>query len=94
MAWVRWFGRGFFWLLVFVAVLYVGDFCVWRLRVAAGGGIGHVTVGLLQVATMKGNKEEFFPDGQSVVDCSKSLFPQTGAGPCWYVETHRTVYER
>ena len=94
MAWARFFGMGVFWLLVVVATLYIGDWAVWRIRVAGGGGVEHVTVGLMQVASLKGNKEEFYPDGTEVVDCSKSLFPQTGAGPCWYVQTHRTVYER
>ena len=94
MAWARFFGKGAFWLLVFVAALYIGDWGVWRIRVAAGGGVGHVTVGLLQVATLKGNKEEYYPDGTEVVDCSKSIFPQTGAGACWWVESHKTVFER
>jgi len=94
MAWLRFFGIGAFWLLVGVALLYIGDFAVWRIRVAAGGGVDHVTVGLLQVATLKGNKEEYYPDGTEVVDCSKSLFPQTGAGACWWVESHKTVFER
>ena len=94
MAWARFFGKGVFWLLVFVAALYIGDWAVWRARVAAGGGLDHVTVGLLQVATLKGNKEEYYPDGTEVVDCSKSIFPQTGAGACWWVESHKTVFER
>ena len=94
MAWVRFFGRGLFWLVAAMSLTYVGDWAVWRVRVARGGGIGHVTVGLLQVASLKGNKEEFYPDGTEVVDCSVSLFPQTGAGACWWVESHRTVYER
>ncbi len=81
-------------LLAAVALLYLGDWAVWRIRVADGGGMGSVTVGLLQVAEMKGNKEEYFPDGTEVVQCSKSLFPQAGAGACWWVEGHRTVYER
>jgi hypothetical protein len=91
---MRFFGRGLFWLLVFVALVYIGDFAVWRIRVATGGGIGHVTVGMLQVANLKGNKQEFYPDGTEVVDCSQSLFPQTGAGACWWVQGHRTVIER
>ena len=94
MPWLRFFGIGAFWLLVGVAALYVGDFAVWRIRVASGGGSDHVTVGLMQVATLKGNKEEYYPDGTEVVDCSKSLFPQTGAGACWWVESHKTVFER
>jgi hypothetical protein len=94
VAWSRFFGRILLWLLVAAAVVYVGDWAVWRVRVARGGGIGHVTVGLLQVVPIKGNKEEYFPDGTEVVDCSQSIFPQTGAGACWWVQTHRTVYER
>jgi hypothetical protein len=81
-------------LLAAVMLLYIGDWAVWRARVARGGGMGSVEVGLLQVASMKGNKEEYFPDGTEVVQCSKSLFPQSGAGACWWVEQHRTVFER
>ncbi len=93
-AWTKFFGRILLGLLVGVALVYVVDWAIWRVRVARGGGIGHVTVGMLQVASMKGNKEEYFPDGTEVVDCSQSIFPQTGAGACWWVETHRTVFER
>jgi hypothetical protein len=82
------------WALAAAAALYLIDFAVWRVRVASGGGMGSVTVGMMQVAAMKGNKEEYFPDGTEVVQCSKSLFPQAGAGACWWVEQHRTVFER
>jgi hypothetical protein len=82
------------WLLASVALVYLCDWGIWRGRVASGGGMGKVTVGMLQVVQMKGNKEEWLPDGQQVVDCSKSLFPQAGAGACWWVEQHRTVFER
>jgi hypothetical protein len=89
----RFVAKVMLYLLAALALVYIGDFAIWRIRVAGGGGIGNVTVGLLQVAQMKGNKEEYFPDGTEVVECSKSLFPQTGAGPCWWVESHRTVFE-
>jgi hypothetical protein len=82
------------WLLGAAAAIYLGDYAVWRVRVAGGGGMGQVTVGMLQVAEMKGNKEEYFPDGQQVMPCSKSLFPQSGAGACWWLQRHRTVLER
>ncbi len=82
------------WVVAASALVYVGDWGIWRVRVASGGGVGNVTVGMMQVASMKGNKEEYFPDGTEVVHCSKSLLPQTGAGPCWWVEQHRTVFER
>ena len=91
---VRILARLVMWVLVALAIAYIGDWAVWRLRVASGGGMGNVTVGMMQVAAMKGNKEEYFPDGSEVVQCSKSLFPQAGAGACWWVEQHRTVFER
>jgi hypothetical protein len=94
MAWARFFGRCAFWLAAFVALAYLSDLVIWRIRVAAGGGIGHVTMGLMQVAPLKGNKEEYYYDGTKVVDCSQSLFPQTGAGPCWWVQQHRVEFER
>jgi hypothetical protein len=90
----RFVARMMVYLLAAVALVYIGDWAIWRMRVAAGGGMGSVTVGLLQVAEMKGNKEEYFPDGTEVVQCSKSLFPQSGAGACWWLEGHRTIYER
>ena len=82
------------WLLAAAALLFLCDFAVWRIRVASGGGMGSVKVGMLQVVPMKGNKEEWLPDGEQMVDCSKSVFPQAGAGACWWVERHRTVFER
>ena len=91
---VRFVANAMFWLAATVALLYVGDWAVWKVRTMKGGGVGTVTVGVLQVASMKGNKEEFFPNGTEDVQCSKSLFPQTGAGPCWWVEQHKTVFER
>jgi hypothetical protein len=91
---VRMVANATIFLLAAVMLLYIGDWAVWRVRVAHGGGMGSVKVGILQVAEMKGNKEEYFPDGQEVVQCSKSLFPQSGAGACWWVEQHRTVFEQ
>ena len=90
----KFIAKGLVWLLAFAAFIYVMDFIVWRVEVAAGGGTASVTVGRMQVAEMKGNKEEFFPDGEEVVTCSESIFPQTGAGACWWVRRHRTIFER
>jgi len=90
----RLLAKAMVYVLAAVALGYMLDWAVWRVRVARGGGMGTVEVGLLQVATLKGNKEEYYPDGTEVVGCSKSLFPQAGAGACWWVERHRTVFER
>ncbi len=81
-------------LLVAAAVVWFGDWAVWRVRVARGGGMATVQVNRVIVAPLKGNKEEYYADGTTVVDCSLSLLPQTGAGACWWVRGHRTVYEK
>jgi hypothetical protein len=56
--------------------------------------MGTVQVERIVVAPLKGNKEEYYPDGSEQADCSKSLFPQAGSGTCWWLEGHRTVEER
>jgi hypothetical protein len=81
-------------LLVMAVLVYLGDWAVWRVRVAMGGGMGTAQVSRFVVAPLKGNKEEYYFDGMAVVDCSRSLFPQAGSGACWWVERHRVVYER
>jgi hypothetical protein len=77
-----------------LSVLYVGDWAVWRVRVARGGGMGKVTVNTILVTELKGNKEEYDWDGTADVDCSRSLFPQAGSGACWWLARHNAVFER
>ncbi len=80
-------------LLLIAALAYPLDFAVWRMRVASGGGMGSVAVERFTVADLKGGKEEYFPNGTTMVACSKSLYPQEGHNPCWWVERHREVEE-
>jgi len=81
--------------LIFAAALvYLGDWAVWRIRVARGGGMGTVTISRMVVAPLKGNKEAYYYDGTGKVDCSRSLFPQAGSGACWWVERHKFVFDR
>lgn len=87
-------GRVVVGLIGTLAILYVGDFAVWRTRVAMGGGMGTVSVGTLIVTPLKGNKEEYDWAGTSTVDCSQSIFPQAGNGACWWLKRHPVVYER
>lgn len=77
-----------------LAVLYAGDWAVWRARVAVGGGMGTVSVGTLIVTPLKGNKEEYDWGGTSDVDCSRSVFPHAGSGACWWLRRHSVIYER
>jgi hypothetical protein len=81
-------------LAIFFVVMFVVDWAVWRVRVARGGGMGSVNVTNFQVASLKGGKEEYYPDGQGPVACSQSLFPQGGTKPCWYMVKHPVVFER
>jgi len=81
-------------LVVAAAVLYLGDWAVWRVRVGMGGGMGKATVSRFVVAPLKGNKEEYYYQGTADVDCSQSLFPQAGSGACWWLKGHAVIWER
>lgn len=81
-------------LIVALAALYVGDCAVWRVRMAMGAGMGKVTVANMTSVPLKNNKEEYFWNGNSEVDCSRSFFPQAGAGACWWLTRHKVVYEQ
>ena len=87
----RWVLRGVLGCLVTAAVLYLGDLGVWWVR---GRPVGTVTVTRIVVAPLKGNKEEYYPDGTEDVSCSVSLFQQAGQGACWWLKGHRQVEER
>jgi hypothetical protein len=76
------------------ALVYFGDWAVWRARVAMGAGMGKATVSRFVVAPLKGNKEEYYFDGKIVVDCSKSMFPQGPNGACWWVLRNPGVFQR
>ena len=81
-------------LVAAAVLLYPADWAVWRIRVALGGGMGTVHVAHFTVAELKGNKEEYYPEGTAVVECSRSLFPQGGQQACWWLERHATAIER
>ena len=87
-------GRTLLGLLMAASVVYLGDWAVWRVRAALGGGMGNVTVSRIQVAALKGNKEEYYTDGSGDVDCSRSIFPQAGVGACWWLRRHPVLFER
>jgi hypothetical protein len=87
-------GRLLLLLLIAAAALFAGDWAVWRIRVARGGGMGQLQVSRIQVAPLKGNKEEYYSDGAAEVDCSRSIFPQAGAGACWWLARHNVIFER
>ena len=81
-------------LVVAGAGFYAGDWAVWRVRVARGGGMGSVTVSEMQVASLKGNKEEYYPVGTADVPCSVSVFGHVEGGACWWLRRHAEVVLR
>ena len=81
-------------LLLAAVLAYPLDWAIWRLRVALGGGMGTAQVSRFTVAELKGGKEDYYFEGTTTVDCSRSLFPEAGSGACWWVERHREVIER
>jgi hypothetical protein len=85
-------------ILAAIAVVWVGDWAVWQVRTVRGKGYSTVNVGQFVVAPLKGNKEEYYPDGWIDVRCSNSLFPegfpQSVNQPCWWLRRHPVVFER
>jgi hypothetical protein len=92
--WLRLAGRVGLWLVLAVLVAYPVDWAVWRVRVAHGGGMGQVEMGQVIAAELKDNKEEYYGQGTSLVDCSRTLYPQGGYGACWWMERHNDVVTR
>lgn len=82
-------------LLLIAGVAYLLDFAIWRTRVASShdgrGGMGTVEVRQVVSANMKGNKEDYYFNGVTTIDCTQSLFPQGGNNPCWWQERHPEV---
>lgn len=90
----RWLVRGAITLLIAAMLLFVFDFVVWRIRVAAGGGMGQVDVTQMTAAELKGNKDAYFLDGTVTQACSRSIFPQGGTDPCWWLRRHTQVIQQ
>jgi hypothetical protein len=86
------------WLLVVAGAIWASDWILWQGRAIAGGGYGIVSVDRFVVASLKGNKEEYYPDGRVEVRCTRSLLPeglpQPGGKPCWWVERNPVYFDR
>ena len=75
-------------LLGAALVLYPLDWAVWRVRMMAGKGMGSADVTNTEAATLKGNRFEVYSQQTMTVNCSRSLLPEAGAGPCWWLHSH------
>ena len=75
-------------VMIFVAVLYAGDFLSLHLRVPRREMLGTVTVHTYYAVKLKNGKTEYDYAGDSDVNCANSLLPELGMNPCWYARRH------
>lgn len=94
----QWILHKLAWTLGIAAVaamaLYMGDWAVWRARVARGGGMGQVRRTEVEIASLKASKVEYYYGDQWMAVCSRSIFPQAGEGACWWLQKHPEVVKR
>jgi hypothetical protein len=81
--------RGFLGLVGAILVVYVADAIQVRIRLATGGpATAYDTVTVLYASGLKGNKYEVFADQPEIETCARTIFPQMGYSPCWYLRGH------
>ena len=79
--------------VVSLLLVYVADWGLLRLRIARGTAFRTVQVHQLLATPLKGQKEEYDYLGDASVTCSRSLFPQAGNLPCWWLARHTTQWQ-
>ena len=76
-------------IVLSLALLYVGDHVVLRVRIASGAkGIGSVTVRPVYAVPHKDRKIEYIVGNPQEQSCVHSLFPHMDYAPCWYLQRH------
>jgi len=75
--------------LVLLAIAYAADYCAFRYRLAAQRQpFGSVTVEHYYEVAHKNGKAEIIFDPPAQKTCVHSLFPHSGAPPCWFLTRH------
>jgi hypothetical protein len=76
-------------LISAVALTFVIDFVIFRVRVAANWNpYGAVTVDRYFAVHEKSGKTEFMFQPPQTQTCVNALFPHEGLSPCWYLSRH------
>lgn len=84
-------GRALVSVAVLMALVFVGDYVIARIRVAKNlGPYGVVQVRRSYAVTMKNGKPEYFFDPPADQTCLHSLFPHFGYPPCWHLRRRTT----
>ena len=77
--------------LIFLGVVYAGDYIQLRYRIAKNRSpYGVVRIRRYYDVTMKNGKPEFYFDQPTEQTCVNSLFPHAGFAPCWYLRRRPT----
>ena len=87
----RWVELGLLGLVLAAFTFVAADWATWKAR---GAPLGSVIVTRVVVAPLKGNREEYYPDGTETLRCSRSVLPWNENGACWWLEPRRTITER
>jgi len=87
---LRWIALTLLGILAVAALIFVGDYVVFLVR---GKPLDQVNVTRYMAAPLKGNKTEYYYEGSGPLSCSKSLLPQSGWQPCWYLRRHPLAAE-
>ncbi len=82
----RWIKTALLTALIAGLASYLTDAAVLHLRQRNGTAFRVVVVNQVLVTPLKGQKEEFDLAGQVPVTCARSIFPQLGSPPCWWIE--------
>jgi hypothetical protein len=91
--WLKRVLQGLAVVAILAEALYVGDWAVLRVRVKHGTGYGSVQVDQFLATSLKGNKTEYDLTGTAQQTCSRSIFPQDGYRPCWWLERHASQWQ-
>jgi len=76
-------------LCALLIVLYGADDAVLHIRIARGGQASVLsTVTTFYAAPLKGGKMSIYYDAPQSEQCVRSIFPQIGYAPCWYLRRH------
>lgn len=90
MKWRRFLFRVSLGIVGVAALVYAGDFAIFRVRVAADRSpYGSVTVQHFDAVLKKNGKTQFLYDPPQPETCVNALFPHDSFAPCWYLNRHR-----
>jgi uncharacterized membrane protein len=80
-------------VLAAILVIYAADWYLLHYRIGKGTAFQTIPVEQYLQTPLKGNKAEYDYMGTQPETCSRSLFPQSGDPPCWWLSKHRQHWQ-